>query len=109
VFTAGPLDGLRVPQVPRAHHSLGARGSFGALRLSAEWRYIGPQFDDDRNAFELDRSSMVDARAGWMLRQGLELFAAVENVLDEEQDVGRTPLRTIGLPRTSRTGVRLVF
>jgi outer membrane receptor protein involved in Fe transport len=109
VFTAGPLDGLRVPQVPRGHHSLGGRGSFGALRLSGEWRHIGRQFDDDRNLFALDRSSMFDVRAGWMLRKGLELFGAVENVLDEEQDVGRTPLRTIGLPRTSRAGVRLVF
>jgi hypothetical protein len=31
----------------------------------------------------------------------------VENLLDEEQDVGRTPLRTIGLPRTSRIGIRV--
>jgi outer membrane receptor protein involved in Fe transport len=109
VFAAGPLVGLRVPQVPRAHHSLGARGTVGALHLTAEWRYIGRQFDDDRNAFELDRSSMADARAGWVVKRGLELFGAVENLLDDEQDVGRTPLRTIGLPRTARAGVRLVF
>lgn len=108
-FAAGPLEGLRVPQVPRWHHALGARGSWGALRLSGEWRFIGQQFDDDQNAFVLDRSSMIDARAGWLLRRGIELFAAVENVLDEEQDVGRTPLRTLGLPRTSRAGVRVVF
>jgi hypothetical protein len=37
------------------------------------------------------------------------VFAAMENVLDDEQDVGRTPLRTIGLPRTTRVGVRLIF
>ncbi|HJR59117.1 MAG TPA: TonB-dependent receptor [Vicinamibacterales bacterium] len=109
VFAAGPLEGLRVPQVPRAHYALGARGTVGALRLSAEWRHLAPQFDDDRNAFVLNRSSMTDVRAGWLLKPGLELFGAVENVLDQEQDVGRTPLRTIGLPRTSRVGVRLVF
>lgn len=108
-FVEGPLDGLRVPQVPRWHHALGARGMFGPLRLSGEWRYIGLQFDDDRNVFPLDRSSMFDVRAGWMLTRGVELFGAVENVLDEEQDVGRTPLRTVGLPRTSRAGVRVVF
>ena len=52
---------------------------------------------------------MADARAGWVVKRGLELFGAVENLLDDEQDVGRTPLRTIGLPRTARAGVRLVF
>jgi hypothetical protein len=39
----------------------------------------------------------------------VELFAAIENAFDEEQDVGRTPLRTIGLPRTSRAGIRVGF
>jgi len=109
VFTRGPLDGLQVPQVARQHHALGMRGSLGALRLSAEWRYIGWQFDDDRNAFELTPSSVVDARVGWQVRRGIELFAAMENLADAEQDVGRTPLRTIGLPRASRAGVRIRF
>jgi outer membrane receptor protein involved in Fe transport len=109
VFTEGPLTGLRVPQVARLQHALGARALAGPLRLSVEWRYIGRQFDDDRNAFPLDRSSMADVRAGWRIGRRAEIFAAMENVLDEEQDVGRTPLRTIGLPRTTRVGVRMVF
>ena len=108
-FVAGPLDGLRVPQVPRWHHAIGGRATLGSLRLSGEWRYIGRQFDDDRNVFPLDRSSTIDGRAGWMVRTGAELYAAVENLLDAEQDVGRTPLRTLGLPRTGRVGVRLIF
>ncbi|MEX2662042.1 MAG: TonB-dependent receptor, partial [Vicinamibacterales bacterium] len=101
VFTEGPLTGLRVPQVARLQHALGARASAGRLRLSVEWRYIGRQFDDDRNVFPLDGSSMTDARAGWRVGRRAEVFAAMENVLDDEQDVGRTPLRTIGLPRTT--------
>lgn len=108
-FVAGPLEGLRVPQVPRWHHAVGARAELDTVRLSADWRYIGRQFDDDRNAFELDRSTMTDVRAGWAVTRALEIFGAVENLLDEEQDVGRTPLRTIGLPRTSRVGVRVIF
>ncbi|HVL68172.1 MAG TPA: TonB-dependent receptor, partial [Vicinamibacterales bacterium] len=99
-FVAGPLEQLRVPQVPRFQHAAGARVAARRLRASAAWRHSGPQFDDDRNAFELRGSSMVDARAGWMLRRGVEVFGAVENLLDTEQDVGRTPLRTVGLPRT---------
>jgi outer membrane receptor protein involved in Fe transport len=108
-FTEGPLDGRRVPQVPETHYAAGVRVTRNALTATADWRFIGAQFDDDLNAFELDRSSMLDARVGWKLRRQLELFAAVENVLDAEQDVGRTPVRTIGLPRTTRAGVRVTF
>ena len=107
VFVEGAgLDGLRVPQVPKWQASTGIQGAWSGLTLSADWRFIGEQFDDDRNQFLLDESSMINARAGWRLRPSLELFAAIENALDEEQDVGRTPLRTIGLPRTARVGVR---
>jgi outer membrane receptor protein involved in Fe transport len=109
VFTEGPLSGLRVPQVARLQHALGARAAAGPLRLSVEWRYVGRQYDDDRNAFPLDRSSITDARVGWRLSKRTEVFGAMENVLDEEQDVGRTPLRTLGLPRTTRVGVRVIL
>lgn len=108
VFTSGAgLDGLRVPQVPRLNASAGLRVNWRRLTGAAEWRYLARQFDDDRNQFALDPSSMIDARAAWSLRRGSEIFAALENVLDAEQDVGRTPLRTIGLPRTLRVGVRI--
>ena len=108
-FVEGPLEGLRVPQVPRWHHAIGGRGAIGAARWSAEWRFIDEQFDDDRNQFPLDESSMFDARVGWMLNRRIEIFGAIENLFDEEQDVGRTPIRTIGLPRTTRVGMRFVF
>jgi outer membrane receptor protein involved in Fe transport len=108
VFTEGvDLDGLRVPQVPRLHASGGLRATWAAVAVSADWRYISRQFDDDRNQLALEPSTAVDGRLAWRVRRGVELFAAVENAFDEEQDVGRTPLRTIGLPRTFRTGVRL--
>jgi outer membrane receptor protein involved in Fe transport len=108
-FTRGPLEGLRVPQVPRLTHAVGLRGSWRSIRLTGEWRYIGDQYDDDRNAFALDASGIVNARAGWAMRRGIEWFAAVENLTDVDQDVGRTPIRTVGLPRTSRAGVRISF
>jgi hypothetical protein len=52
---------------------------------------------------------MLDARIGWKRGRRTEIFVAMENVLDAEQEVGRTPLRTLGLPRTTRAGVRVVF
>lgn len=108
-FTSGDVDGLRLPQVPNWQHSAGVRVSRGPARVSADWRFIGRQFDDDRNAFELAASSVFDVRAGWVLPRALELFASVENALDEEQEVGRTPLRTLGLPRLARVGLRWKF
>jgi outer membrane receptor protein involved in Fe transport len=106
-FTEGSdLVGLRVPQVPRVGASAGFRGTWPRLAAAVEWRFIGHQYDDDRNAFLLDRSSMTDLKAAWRAGRGLELFAAVENAFDAEQDVGRTPIRTIGLPRTFRAGLR---
>jgi outer membrane receptor protein involved in Fe transport len=106
-FTEGSdLVGLRVPQVPRVQASAGFRGTWPRLTAAVEWRFIGHQYDDDRNAFLLDRSSMADLKAAWRAGRGLELFAALENAFDEEQDVGRTPIRTIGLPRTFRAGLR---
>jgi outer membrane receptor protein involved in Fe transport len=107
IFLEGPLEGLRVPQVPRLHGAIGVRGEWTRGRVGMDWRMIGRQFDDDRNQFPLDPSSTVDLRAGWHLRRSVELFTALENAFDAEQDVGRTPLRTIGLPRTFRVGVRV--
>ena len=110
IFSDGvDLEGLRVPQVPRLHTSVGVRTIWSAVTAAAEWRYISRQFDDDRNQFPLEPSAMVDGRIAWRLRPSVELFAALENALDAEQDVGRTPLRTIGLPRTFRSGVRFAM
>jgi outer membrane receptor protein involved in Fe transport len=107
VFTGGAgLDGLRVPQVPEWQVSAGVQGTWTRASLSLDWQFIGEQFDDDRNEFPLDSSSMFNGRAAWRVRRTIELFAAVENMLDQEQDVGRTPIRTIGIPRTARVGLR---
>ena len=100
------LEGLRVPQVPRWQVSSGVIGTWRYASASLDWRFIGQQFDDDRNQFSLDPSNMVNARIGWRPRTTLEIFAGLENAFDEEQDVGRTPIRTIGLPRTARIGIR---
>lgn len=102
------LVGKRVPQVPS--YQLGAtatyvdpRGFTGSLQI----RHFGVQYDDDRNLFELESYSVVDVSASQALLRGLHVFAAVENVGDVDYDVGRTPFRTIGWPRTVRIGLRV--
>jgi len=112
IFTEAPaqlaLVGRRVPQVPS--YQLGAsvtyvhpRGFAGSLQA----RRFGAQFDDDLNRFELESFGVVDVSVSQELMRGLNLFAAVENVGDVDYDVGRTPIRTIGWPRTVRVGLRV--
>jgi hypothetical protein len=43
-----------------------------------------------------------------ILRQ-VQVFVAVENLFDNEYDVGRTPTLTTGLPRAARVGAQLTF
>lgn len=109
VFTAGELDGKRVPQVPRASGSIGGRVQVRAFTLAGTLRIIGMQYDDDRNDFRLERGSLTDLRAGWRLSRNLELFGAVENTFDQEIDTGRTPIRTVGGPRIARGGAVVRF
>ena len=102
------LEGNRVPQVPSFQLGGGVtyldpRGVTGAVQARA----FGAQFDDDLNDFELEGYGVVDASATQELRRGLHVFAAVENLFDADYDAGRTPIRTIGWPRTARFGVRI--
>jgi len=102
------IEGNRVPQVPT--YQLGAtvtyvdpRGFTGALQA----RRLGAQFDDDLNVFELASYGVLDLSLSQEVRRGLHAFVAVENLFDADYDTGRTPVRTIGWPRSIRVGVRV--
>ncbi|MDP1569655.1 MAG: TonB-dependent receptor [Vicinamibacterales bacterium] len=102
------IEGNRVPQVPA--YQLGAGLTWADPRLltaALQVRVSGMQFDDDRNAFELASYTVVDLSLSREISGRLHAFMAVENLFDAEYDVGRTPLRTIGWPRTARAGVRV--
>jgi outer membrane receptor protein involved in Fe transport len=102
------LEGNRVPQVPT--FQLGASATYTDPRGftgSVQARGFGPQFDDDLNELELGGFGVVDASATQELLRGLHVFVAVENLFDVDYDVGRTPLRTVGWPRSARLGLRL--
>jgi outer membrane cobalamin receptor len=98
----------RVQQVPS--HQFGAtvtyihpRGFTGSVQA----RRVGLQYDDDLNTFRLEPFGVVDLFLGQQLMRGLHLFTAIENLSDADYDVGRTPVRTIGWPRTVRIGLRV--
>jgi hypothetical protein len=48
-----------------------------------------------------------DATVSRTIVRGVNAFLAVENILDEEFDTARTPIRSIGWPRTVRVGARI--
>jgi outer membrane receptor protein involved in Fe transport len=101
------LEGLRLAQVPE--HQASAQLRFvdpllGTLGLQARW--TGDQFDDDRNELRLGSFATVDALVSRPVARGLEVFLAGENLLDERYETGRTPVRSLGPPRTARLGLR---
>jgi outer membrane receptor protein involved in Fe transport len=98
----------RVPQVPI--YQVGAGLIVEAPRLATitfQARFVGDQYEDDLNELTLRKYFGADASATRTLGGGVQVFAGVENMFDEEYDVGRTPVRTVGWPRTVRAGIRL--
>jgi outer membrane cobalamin receptor len=99
-----------VPQVPVW------QGGFGVtwaeprfLTLASQVRFSGEQFDDDLNtaAFVLGSYVVWDANVSRAITRGLNAFVSIENITDEEFDTARTPIRSIGWPRTLRVGARI--
>ena len=112
ITAGGGLEGRRIAQVPR--NQFVARIVFDdpeLLQGSAQIRWLGGQFEDDRNQLRLGSFAVVDLFLGRELVPGLAAFVSVENLLDREVAVGRTGdgLVSIGSPRRVFGGVRLVF
>jgi len=104
------LEGRRVPQVARHQATFQARYRGGSrLLLAAQGRAGGAQFDDDQNLFRLRPYFALDAFASRRLGRGVEAFAAAENLTGRRYEVGRTPVLTVGPPRSLRLGLRLTL
>jgi len=101
------LRNNRVPAVPKYNVGVGARYVDRGWTGSAQLRVTGAQFEDDLNLFVLRRATVLDVYAGRSLLRQVQAFVAVENVFDNEYDVGRTPILTTGLPRAVRAGVQI--
>jgi outer membrane receptor protein involved in Fe transport len=104
------LEGNRVPQVPEVQ--FGAEVTWAApqqFTVAMQTRGSSNQFDDDLNtpSFLLDGYGVFDLLVSRPIIRGLHGFFAVENITDKDYDTGRTPLRTIGWPRTYRVGIRV--
>jgi iron complex outermembrane receptor protein len=102
------VEGRRLPQVPRHQATLQVRYE-ARWRLGAQARWTSAAYEDDLNTLSLDKALLVDVTAGRVIAAGLELFAAAENVFDADVVIARTPIPSVGSPRTIRGGVRLRF
>lgn len=107
-FQADPtLVGKWTPQVPRNSASLQARfhrQSIGTFNV--DLRTSGRQYDDSANQFPLDGYAQVDLYAEHAFGKWA-VYSSVQNLLNSEIQVGRTPLLTLGSPRLIAVGVRL--
>lgn len=104
------LEGNRVPQVPRVQFGAGITWAAPQLlTVAAQVRGSGQQFDDDQNTFELNSFAILDLSVSRQIARTVQAFLAAENLFDEDYDTGRTPLRTIGWPRTVRVGIRVAL
>ena len=111
-FTGGAagLDGLDVPQVPNYQGALSVRFTDPRyVTATLQTRVVGRQFEDDRNTLVLDDAAVVDVFASRAIASRLHVFVGVENLFDTEVQVGRTPILSVGLPRTAHGGVRVFW
>ena len=104
------IEGNKVTQVPSWSAAAGVVWTDPDIAtLNLQVRASDKAFDDDLNTLELRRYAVVDVFAGRTVWRALQAFAAVENLFDSDFDVARTPVRSIGWPRTVRVGVRAFF
>jgi vitamin B12 transporter len=78
----------------------------GGLSLGGGVQHVGERFDDAANTVPLESYTLVDLRAAYRLRDGVELFGRVENALDQHYE----DVRLYGTPgRGAFAGVRARF
>lgn len=100
------LVGKRLAQDPR-QRAVGAvtYDSERFATLTAQARYLGPQFEDDLNTQPIGAVVLVDARAERGVGHGFSLFVTGQNLFDRRYLVGRAGIDTEGAPRTFELGV----
>lgn len=102
------LIGKWIPQVAHNMATMQARATRQRLGTAELLGTLsGRQYDDDANRFLLRGYFQLDGYVSHSLGARVELYGAVENMLNRSIDVGRTPILTLGTPRMASFGVRL--
>ncbi len=107
-FSALPaLVGKRIPQVPGQSVTMqlrATRARWGTVTVAG--RASGQAFDDSSNLFPLHRFFLMDVYGEHALGRGFTAFVSVQNLLNQREEVARTPLLTLGNPVLAQGGVR---
>ncbi|MFN8007849.1 MAG: TonB-dependent receptor [Terriglobia bacterium] len=99
-----------VPQVPPNRVSASAGYSNPrTFELLVNYRYVANQFDDDLNLYPLGSFSVVDLYFSRFIRHNIRFYTSIENLLDRQFLVARTPLENNGAPFMLQLGMRLNF
>ncbi|WP_213806402.1 TonB-dependent receptor [Granulicella sp. dw_53] len=112
-FQADPtLVGKWTAQVPRNTASAQARMERQRLGVFAvDLRTSGQQFDDSANVFRLAGYAQVDLYGEHSFAIGaknrLRVYGSVQNVSGDPVQAGRTPILTLGIPRTVSVGIKI--
>ncbi|MDH3734138.1 MAG: TonB-dependent receptor [Gemmatimonadota bacterium] len=79
------------------------------VALYVSGRYVGPRFEDDLNALDLESFFVLDLRVARTIDQRWDLFLDVENLFDQEYETARpsSGLIRVGAPRVVSGGVRV--
>jgi outer membrane receptor protein involved in Fe transport len=105
--TSGPLDGKRLPQVPRNQATLQATLTPPRMTIATQLRWSSMQFDDDLNQFPLRSYFAADAFASYAVTARVAVTLAAENIFDRRIETAATPVITLGQPRSVRGGMRI--
>jgi outer membrane receptor protein involved in Fe transport len=117
-FPADPaLEGKRVPQVPKNSYMLGVQYLNPRLVNAAlQGRFVGDQFEDDRNDSDLSSFFVVDLSLWRPIPVpyvvASEIFVAAENLFNTTYAVGKDPINSVvstGAPFLFHGGVRFRF
>ena len=101
------LVGNWVPLVPRNEFVF--QGTWVAPRrffVAIQGRTAGNEFDDDQNLLPLGGYFVLSATVSHPLPKGFDIFFQGENFTDNEYEIGRTPVATLGQPILVRGGLR---
>jgi len=102
------LVGKALAQAPEDVITLRPRFTAGRFDGALTARFVDQQFDDDLNERVLDEATTVDAFARVRFGDSWSLFAAAENLFDDEVQAALTGdgLVSVAAPRLLRLGVR---
>jgi len=108
-FPVNPqLEGLQVPQVARHQFTFQLRYlNPSVITVAFQGRAASTQFDDDQNLFPLGPYFTLDTYVSRRLHEKVELFCAVENLLNQRYEAGKTPVTTLGPPILVRAGFKV--